>query len=212
MFRSAQWSTLASTTLLALALGASAAFADDVKLPQTAAEHEALAKTYREQTASYKQSAQAHRQMAADYAKQHPDFKGGVKNPWNEKMSKHCEALAKDFDQLAADTEVAADFHHNEAGEIAAEAKLPQTAADHETQAKGFREQAAMFKQGAQTHRQMAAAYARQHPDPKGVKNPWNEKMSKHSEGLAKDYERLAADADKAAEFHAMRAKELQGK
>jgi hypothetical protein len=212
MFRSAVWRAPVSATLFVLALGASAAFADDVKLPQTAAEHEARAKTYREQAASHKQSAQAHRQMAADYAKQHPDFKGGVKNPWNDKMSKHCEALAKDFDQLAADDEIAADFHHNEAGELTAEAKLPQTAADHEAQAKAYRDQAAMFKQGAQTHRQMAAAYAKQHPDPKGVTNPWNEKMSKHCEGLAKDFEKLAADADKAAEFHAMRAKELQGK
>ncbi len=42
-------------------------------------------------------------------------------------------------------------------------------------------------------------------------KNPAAEKMSKHCLMLAKDYEKVATDADKAAEYHQMRAKEIQG-
>ena len=47
---------------------------------------------------------------------------------------------------------------------------------------------------------------------PKGGKNPWTVKMEKHCQMLAKDAEKLAADADKAADFHTLRAKEVQGK
>ena len=36
--------------------------------------------------------------------------------------------------------------------------------------------------------------------------------MKMHCEALWKDAEKLAADADKAADFHSMRAKELLGK
>src|SRR5690242_13589849 len=77
-------------------------FAEDVQLPQTAAEHEAKANSYKDLAAQYKKAAEEHKQMAAAYAQQHPDFKGGVKNPWNERMNKHCEMLAKDYEKLAA--------------------------------------------------------------------------------------------------------------
>ena len=87
------------------------ALAEDVKLPQTPAEHEAMAKQYKDQAAQYKKVAEEHRAMAATYAKAHPDSKGGVKNPWNAQMKKHCEALSKDADKLAVDAEKAADFH-----------------------------------------------------------------------------------------------------
>jgi hypothetical protein len=42
-----------------------------------------------------------------------------VKNPWNEKMKKHCEALAKDAEKLATDAEKAADYHTLRAKEVA---------------------------------------------------------------------------------------------
>jgi hypothetical protein len=58
----------------------------------------------------------------------------------------------------------------------------------------------------------MAAEYLKQHPDMKGSpKNAWTQKMSKHCEMLQKDFEKLALDAEKAADYHTMRAKELHG-
>jgi hypothetical protein len=36
--------------------------------------------------------------------------------------------------------------------------------------------------------------------------------QEKHCMTLAKDYEKLATDAEKAADYHLMRAKEMQGK
>lgn len=109
---------LASLAFVAFALTATHSFADEAKVPTTTAEHEALAKQYKEQAAQYKKTADEHREMAAVYAKAHPDAKGGMKNSWNEKMKKHCEALAKDADKLAADAEKAADFHTLRAKEL----------------------------------------------------------------------------------------------
>ena len=50
-------------------LSASAALADDIDIPQTTAEHEALAKQYRDQAAQYKNVADDHRAMTAAYKK-----------------------------------------------------------------------------------------------------------------------------------------------
>ncbi len=111
---------LASLAFVAFALTATASVAgESAKVPTTTAEHEALAKQYKEEAAMYKKTADEHREMAAVYAKAHPDAKGGMKNPWNEKMKKHCEMLAKDADKLAADAEKAADFHTLRAKELA---------------------------------------------------------------------------------------------
>jgi hypothetical protein len=109
---------VAGLAFAAFALAAGSAFADEAKVPTTAAEHEALAKQYKDQAAQYKKVADEHKEMAAAYAKSHPDSKGGVKNSFNEKMQKHCKALAADADKMAADSEKAADFHTLRAKEL----------------------------------------------------------------------------------------------
>lgn len=95
------------------AVSATASLADEVKIPQTTAEHDAVAKQYKDQAAQYKKVADDHRAMAAAYKKTiaMPESKTGVKNPWLAKMEKHCAMLAKDADKLAADTEKAAEYH-----------------------------------------------------------------------------------------------------
>ena len=102
---------MASLAFAAFALTATSSFAEEAKVPTTSAEHDALAKQYQEQATQYKKVADEHKAMAAAYGKAHPDSKGGVKNSWNNKMQKHCQALAKDADKLAADSETAADYH-----------------------------------------------------------------------------------------------------
>ena len=111
---------LASLVLAAFAFTANAAFADEMKVPTTTAEHEALAKQYKDQAAQYKKVADDHKAMAAAYKKTiaMPESKTGVKNPWLAKMEKHCAMLAKDADKLAADAEKAADFHTMRAKEL----------------------------------------------------------------------------------------------
>lgn len=104
----------------AFAMSATAARADEPKVPQTAADHEALAKSYRDQAAQYKKVADDHRAMAEAYKKSvaMPVDKSGKKNPWLVKMEKHCAMLAKDADKLAADAEKAADYHTLRAKEL----------------------------------------------------------------------------------------------
>jgi hypothetical protein len=109
---------IAGLAFAAFALTAGASLADEAKVPTTAAEHEALAKQYKDQAAQYKKVAADHKAMAEAYAKSHPDAKGGAKNPFNEKMQKHCKALATDADKLASDAEKAADFHTLRAKEL----------------------------------------------------------------------------------------------
>jgi hypothetical protein len=98
---------LALGTLLA----AGAARAQDVKVPETAADHEALAKTYQDKAASYRKDVEWHKAMAEAYGKGHPDTKGGAKNQWNTKMQKHCQHLATAAEKLAKDAEKAGEFH-----------------------------------------------------------------------------------------------------
>jgi hypothetical protein len=102
----------------AFALTATTSFAEDAKLPATAAEHEALAKQYKEQTALYKRVAEEHRAMASAYAAAHQPTNGPTANAGAVKMKKHCEAIAKDADKLASDTEKAADYHTLRAKEL----------------------------------------------------------------------------------------------
>jgi predicted O-linked N-acetylglucosamine transferase (SPINDLY family) len=95
----------------------------------------------------------------------------------------------------------------------AEDVKVPETVADHNALAKQYSEKAAAYRAEAEHHRKMAEAYkASVATSPKAPANPWAKKMEKHCAAFVKDFEKLAADAQKAAEFHALRAKELEGK
>lgn len=89
-----------------------------VKLPDTAADHLALAKSYDEKAKAQQKEADYHRDMAAAYKKAHPDLKGGVRDPWTVKMERHCTAIVKDAEKLAQDEKVMADFHRLRAREL----------------------------------------------------------------------------------------------
>jgi hypothetical protein len=82
-----------------------------VKLPETPADHAALAKSYDAREAEWREEAAYHREMAAAYKKSHGDSKDAAA------MEKHCAKLAKDADGLAADAKVMADYHRVRAKE-----------------------------------------------------------------------------------------------
>jgi len=111
---------LAAFALATFTLAARASFAEDAKVPTTAAEHEVLAKQYTDQAAQYRKVADDHRAMAAAYKKTvaTPESKSGQKNPWLSKMEKHCSQLSKDADKLAADEEKVAEYHTLRAKEL----------------------------------------------------------------------------------------------
>ena len=81
------------------------------------------------------------------------------------------------------------------------------------TLAKSYAEKAAAYRAEAEHHRQMAEAYKKSvATTPKAPANPWATKMHRHCMAFVKDAEKLAADAQKAADYHTLRAKELEGK
>ncbi|MFT3914876.1 MAG: hypothetical protein QM704_12415 [Anaeromyxobacteraceae bacterium] len=90
------------------------------KLPTTAADHAAMAKEYEQKAAEWRKEAALHKQMAAEYRRSHPDTKSGTKNRWAEKMEKHCMAIVKDAEKLAADADWAAKYHQQRALELGA--------------------------------------------------------------------------------------------
>jgi hypothetical protein len=100
-----------------------------------------------------------------------------------------------------------------EAPAHAQEAKAPVTAADHLQMAKMYQDKAASYRKDAEFHRKMIEEYKSQAASsPKTGPNPWFTKMQKHCQMLIKDAEKLATDAEKSAEFHTLRAKEVEGK
>ncbi len=120
MFATRIRTVIGMAVFAAFAFTATATFADEAKVPQTAAEHEAMAKQYKDQAAQFKKVADEHRAMAEAYKKSFaaPPSKAGQKNPWVAKMEKHCGMLAKDADKLAADAEKAAEYHTMRAKEL----------------------------------------------------------------------------------------------
>lgn len=94
---------------------------------------------------------------------------------------------------------------------------VPQTPDEHIARAKTYEEKAAAYRQEVATHRKMLADYDKAQGNPAlesktGKELPWVAKMRKHCESYIKEAERMAGEATRFAEFHRMRAAEMQGK
>jgi len=116
MPRSLRIAVLAVT--LTAGLAAAAARAEEMKLPQTVAEHQARAKSYEEKVAAWRAEAAYHRDMAAAFKKTHPDRKSGAVNRAAAEMEKHCMNIVKDVEKAAGEAEELARFHHLRAMEL----------------------------------------------------------------------------------------------
>ncbi len=84
-----------------------------VKVPQTAEDHTAMAKTYLNKAIQYRQDAKFHRGMLADYIKANASplkTQPGEKS-WVKKMRSHCEKYIKDAEALAAEADQFAQYH-----------------------------------------------------------------------------------------------------
>lgn len=92
-----------------------------LKLPTTAEDHIAMAKSYEDKVAEWRKEAAYHRDMAAAYKKSHPDFKGGARNAAAVTMERHCAKIANDAEKLAADAEDTAKYHRLRAKELKGE-------------------------------------------------------------------------------------------
>lgn len=120
---------LLATGLLVLALaapsGGVAARAEEtggsafeVKVPQTAAEHLAMAETYKKKAADYRKDAESHREMLADYKKGVAISSKGPENPWLKRMRVHCEGFINDAERLAKEADAFADYHTKRGQEL----------------------------------------------------------------------------------------------
>lgn len=97
------------------------------------------------------------------------------------------------------------------------EAAIPQTADEHLARARSYDEKAAAYREEAATHRKMLADYDKANGNPAlktktGQELPWVAKMRKHCESYMREAGRMAAQAERFAEFHRMRAEELRGR
>lgn len=96
----------------------------------------------------------------------------------------------------------------------AASVRLPETPAEHLAMSEEYTKKAAVYREEAAFHRKMLADYEAQvRPDPRqAFENTYVKKMRIHCEGYIKNADALAADAEKFAEYHRLRAGELKGK
>ncbi len=93
------------------------------------------------------------------------------------------------------------------------EMKVPETAKDHSEMAAHYQKVAAETREDVETHKTMLADFLKSvASNPKAGENPYARKMRLHCESYIKAAEALATEADASARFHALRAKELEGK
>lgn len=95
--------------------------------------------------------------------------------------------------------------------------KIPATPEEHFELAKQYQGKAETYRKEAAEHRKMAEAY-RNSPANAPMKlrgderNPQVQKMEKHCNAIISAAEKAATENEKAADFHNLRGKELQGK
>lgn len=92
---------------------------------------------------------------------------------------------------------------------LADEVKPPLTATEHQALATSYEGKAAELRADAKQHRAQAKAHVKEWPKLKGETNPHAKRLEAESLAQATEAEKRAAEADRAAEFHKLRASEL---
>ena len=95
--------------------------------------------------------------------------------------------------------------------------RVPESPDEHFARAASYAAKAGAYRQEAAAHRRMFADYESSGSNSAiqskmGRELPWVAKMRNHCDSYVKEAERLAAEADRFAEFHRMRGAEMQGK
>ena len=102
--------------------------------------------------------------------------------------------------------------------------EVPHTPEQHLARADYYKKKAADYNAETDAHRKMLADYHMKHPDipwydgegqelpMHGTETAFVTEMRKHCDEYIRAAEQLAAEADRFAEFHRMRAEELRGK
>jgi hypothetical protein len=92
------------------------------------------------------------------------------------------------------------------------EIKIPKTAQDHRELAEKYSSMATAYRQEAEEHRKMKEQYqkkvARNPKDPEGLRM---RKMRMHCDNIIRHAEAIAYEAERIAEYHKLRAREIEG-
>jgi hypothetical protein len=99
-------------------------------------------------------------------------------------------------------------------GDTTFKMKVPETAKDHYEMAEHYRKIEAQTRQEIATHQKMLAEFSQGvAKSPKDrIENPYIRNMRLHCDKYIKAAESLAREAAESAQFHTLRAKELEGK
>ncbi len=88
-------------------------------MPTTKDEHMKMAESYKKKAAGYREDAEFHRKMLADYKMGVANLpKSPTENPWIKKERIHCEAYIKQAMKLASQADEFAEFHTMRASEV----------------------------------------------------------------------------------------------
>jgi hypothetical protein len=118
MRKTAKWSLAVAFSMSAMA-PLRAAFAE-VSVPETAADHQALAKQYSDEATAFRKVAAEQREKAATYNKGTAGpSKSGTPNPWAKKMADQCGKMVSGAETLAVDAQKSAEYHTLRAQELA---------------------------------------------------------------------------------------------
>lgn len=91
-----------------------------------------------------------------------------------------------------------------------AQAKIPETAEEHQAMAQSYRIKAANYRREAEAHQKMLDEYKFKVVAP--GKGPSHKEAQRHCERYMRDARRLAEEAGNLADYHASQAKALQGR
>ena len=89
-----------------------------IKLPETIQDHQAMATSYEQKAAAYRQEAAYHRAMLEKAAEAERINPKAQVHPRYEAMRKHCEPIIRDAEQLASDMSEFAKWHRMRAAEL----------------------------------------------------------------------------------------------
>lgn len=212
--------------LLTLVLGSSSVFAGPqapaatpekkaaVAARKTPDEYLVKAEDYKKKAAAYRAEAVAHRKMLEQYKEGFPATEGQLEeDSYVKKMRLHCEGFISKAEALATEAEKFGDFYRERAAELRTPAaKVLVTPKEHMAKAEEYSKKAAAYRADAAAHQTMLADFRGQAKTARPDEDPERREMRIHCEGFISKAEALATEAEHFAEFHRLRAAELQGK
>lgn len=107
---------VAATTLL-LAIAAPV-IAQEMKVPETAKDHQEMAEHYQKVATQTREDIEMHKKMLADFDQTVAKNPKSGENPYSKKMRLHCDRYIKAAEGLAAEADASAKFHSLRAKEL----------------------------------------------------------------------------------------------